>query len=251
MSDFWKFIVAVFWHWQSWVGGSGAGGAVVVFVALYERWTGHVMGKRMYMSIFIVVFLVGAFFVAWREQYHAAVEAQTKLEELTVPKLEATVEQIVRGDSPDLGGAQIWLNVSVKNFGAPSVAQGWQLSVKSPTVNVERMTPIWINEGYRLFDPSENKTIAEFHQNMNLSERTMTTPILQGEMRSGWLRYDFIGLTKEQVGDAEKTLYFRDIREHEYSVRFTRLPPLKNPLYIPGSGGNPFVVPPEGTEKKP
>jgi hypothetical protein len=47
LSDFWAFIVAVFWRWQIWLGGSGGGGAIVVLVALYHTLWGKEMPKRM------------------------------------------------------------------------------------------------------------------------------------------------------------------------------------------------------------
>ena len=68
MSDFWQFLVAVFWRWQSWLGGTGVGGAIVVLVGLYERLANQKMPKQVYIGIFIGAFLLSAFFLAWRDE---------------------------------------------------------------------------------------------------------------------------------------------------------------------------------------
>lgn len=138
MSDFWKFVVAVFWHWQSWAGGSGAGGAVVVFVAVYERLSGHNIGKRMYVSIFIVVFLIGSFFVAWRDQYHSAIEATQRFDELSKPQFEITNGSVSMLEITGMAGNEkldytcFFTTVTIFNRGAPSIVKAWKLTVKFP-----------------------------------------------------------------------------------------------------------------------
>ena len=59
MAEFIEFLTAVFWRWQSWAGGSGLGGAVVVIVNIYERLTGQAISKQIYIAIFLVAFLRG------------------------------------------------------------------------------------------------------------------------------------------------------------------------------------------------
>ena len=92
--DLGRFLNAVFWHWQSWLGGSGFGGAIVVGVYVYQEITGRVMSKRMYIAIFMVAFLFAAFFAAWRDQYHATITAEQKYKELTTPIIKGGIEAI-------------------------------------------------------------------------------------------------------------------------------------------------------------
>ena len=102
-SDFVDFIVAVFWRWQSWAGGSGFGGAVVVFITLYQQLSGRTMPKRVYIAIVVVGFLVGAFFMAWRDQYHAALGARAQLRDLTEPQLILSVDELGVGEMEAAG----------------------------------------------------------------------------------------------------------------------------------------------------
>jgi len=56
------------------------GGAVMVFIALWERaYPGRVMDKRMYFSVVVGAFLFGAFFLAWRDKQHAFVSVSKQL----------------------------------------------------------------------------------------------------------------------------------------------------------------------------
>lgn len=78
MREFLEFVHSVFWHWQSWVGGSGAGGAIVVFLVLYEKFMDKKVSKQLYGLIVLVTFVIGASFVAWRDEYRGRVAAETK-----------------------------------------------------------------------------------------------------------------------------------------------------------------------------
>src|SRR5207249_3690466 len=134
VSEFWNFLVAVFWHWQSWAGGSGFGGAVVVLIGLYERLTGHVMGKRMYVTVVIVAFLFGAFFMAWRDQYHGRLTAEdslTKLKKDSTPELVGEIRVIEIAPWPgDHSNSIVIVDASIKNLGAPSFVDSFIVTIK-------------------------------------------------------------------------------------------------------------------------
>jgi hypothetical protein len=68
LRDIGLFIRAVFWKWQNWAGGSGIGGAVVVFIGIWEHAIGQTMGSSLYISIIVGAFLFAAFFMAWRAE---------------------------------------------------------------------------------------------------------------------------------------------------------------------------------------
>jgi hypothetical protein len=238
MSDFWQFILAVFWRWQGWLGGSGFGGAIVVLVSLYERLSGRAMSKRMYVTFFVIAFLFGAFFMAWRDQLHAAIEANKKLDE-EKPKFVLDINATLEGDVPEIGGATMFINLVLKNFGSPSPAYGWKLSVTAPSISLDRAAPTLIPDGFEVRRGS-GKVIARFHQNNRLEEKALI-PIQRNTFVSGWLRFSFPGVKAEQLKEGSvKTIYVRDILEHEYSASFTRLD-ANGVTYYPGSGDNPFI----------
>jgi hypothetical protein len=62
------FCVAVVSHWQAYV----TGGAVTGIIGVVERLTDWKMPKRAYAAVFLGIFLLVSFFLAWRDQYHEA-----------------------------------------------------------------------------------------------------------------------------------------------------------------------------------
>jgi hypothetical protein len=131
-SEFLQFLSAVFWRWQSWVGGSGGGGAIVVLFALYQYFWGKTMPKRMYFGIFIIAFLFFAFFMAWVDQNRAAVAAREQLKALTEPQLvfsgKLPVNLSWTGDKEQ--DTLITVSPLIKNKGAPTVLDGWEIGVE-------------------------------------------------------------------------------------------------------------------------
>jgi hypothetical protein len=86
MKEFALFLKAVFWRWQSWAGGSGIGGAIVVLMALWDKLVPqHAIANRTYVVVTIIGFLFGAFFLAWRDQYRAKIRSNAEIEQLTWP----------------------------------------------------------------------------------------------------------------------------------------------------------------------
>src|SRR5579862_7852104 len=133
-SDFWAFLVAVFWRWQAWAGGSGVGGAIVVAIAMYQQITGKVVPNRVYIAFTVVGFLFCAFFLAWRDQYHAAKEAKARLETLSAPRLTLEIDgagiSTISASDPNLNGrTAVFLIASVKNEGAPSIVENYRLNI--------------------------------------------------------------------------------------------------------------------------
>jgi len=164
------------------------------------------------------------------------------------PLLAARPDFIWWGTTPELGGCQVFINVMVKNDGSPSIAHGWHLSVQSASVNINHESPTFIPDGLSL--KNENaQTIAVFHANNRLEEKTYTNAIQQGIPVRGWLRFVLPRITNAQFDKAEKTLHFLDANDVEYSTKWIRLPELSKPQYYPGSGDNPFVIVPNKSKK--
>ncbi len=247
MSDFWKFLVAVFWHWQTWLGGSGGGGAIVVLVALYQTLWGKTMPKRMYIIIFIGGFLFFAFFMAWRDQYHAVAAAnaetqklQKELERLTKPKLSAKLNQYLIGNTKE--GCEFFLDLTIKNSGAPSAATGWAFSARLGEISIDKIGPSTIVDGFTIHD--DGKIVAKFHGDFRLEDRTSRSAVQQGLPVGGWLRFIVPGISADKLMAAQKTLYFNDVDEHTYSVDMGILnKEMRHPGAFPGSGDSPFLFP--------
>jgi len=90
-----RFVLAVVSHWQSYV----TGGVVTGFIAIIERLTDWKLSKRMFAVVFLGVFLLVSFFLAWRDQYREALrvptmKAQIEDREKQIASLKASPAQI-------------------------------------------------------------------------------------------------------------------------------------------------------------
>jgi hypothetical protein len=80
LSEIFPFLEAVLSRWQIWLSGSGFGGAVVIAVALFDKWFDRTLSKKAHFGIFFAAFFVGACFLSWVERDDAWRAAQNELE---------------------------------------------------------------------------------------------------------------------------------------------------------------------------
>jgi hypothetical protein len=250
LSDLWQFVVAVFWRWQSWAGGSGVGGAIVVFFAIYQQLSGNAVPKRLYVAVFIVGFLFCAFFLAWRDQRDAAATMQKKLDESTKPKLVGEIDQAgVVGQAVDEHGklfidvtdTGIFVFATIKNIGAPSVVVIWNLAVhipgKGPMKAAKRLLPATMRLDRQSMMYAEDA----------LYNKAVNSPVPTGGQISGVLLFVLEGVARDDVWKQGTvlTLEFQDVlgTKSEASVTLTGanepfkyLPGMRQPL--------PMVQPP-------
>jgi hypothetical protein len=154
------------------------------------------------------------------------------------------------GESPEINGCTLFINLQIRNVGFPSVAHTWRLSIKSKSINADRIIPTFIPDGLRLWDEN-HKIFAQFTEANRLEERTMK-PIITGDMANGWLLFKLPGIHHKQLeGSPTITIYVKDIFDHEYSFSFTRPESGEagGPMYYPGSGPNPFFLSPKQKER--
>jgi hypothetical protein len=93
VSEIARFIWAVLSHWQAYA----TGGVVTGIVNVVERLSGKTLPKKAYALIFVIFFLLVAFFLAWHEQYEIA---------LQVPILQSQLRAKEQAEKP-----QIQINV--------------------------------------------------------------------------------------------------------------------------------------------
>ena len=121
--DLFDFLLNVFSNWESWLCGGSFGGAVLIVINFYERLSGRVISKRLYLSVVVHLFLLGAVFMAWWQKSDALIAMQgelAKANDAATPKLAGRLEQVAIGQQ---GGENVLLiMLSITNSGAPSVA---------------------------------------------------------------------------------------------------------------------------------
>jgi hypothetical protein len=183
-------------------------------------------------------------FLAWDDEHQKVKAVSTQLtteKENNSPKFILNWNSYHQGDIPKINGCGIFLNMQLKNVGAPSVAYGWKLSVKSDVINAGPILPSLIPDGHKFWD-EHRKLFARFSAANRLEEKA-TKPIVRGDMINGWLWFMLPGIHQKQLVGATITIYVRDIFDHEYPFSF--IPSLSpkggRSLYIPGSGPDPFL----------
>lgn len=67
----------------------GLSGGVILVVYLIERLRGHAMDNGWYVLLFVVLFILGASFMVWKDEHGKVAVLTIKLEKQKAPKLDA------------------------------------------------------------------------------------------------------------------------------------------------------------------
>ena len=207
------------------------GGLVAIIVGFYE----HLKKRPIPWPTFkwgFITFLLVSFFVVWNGEHKKV----SQLEESTKPKLVLQINNVVTAYSLETKGSFIFINLGVKNLGAPSIAYEWKLSAIGSNWRDEKILPTPIPDGFRIGKEGQTDIIAIFSESNRLEEKTMT-PLQKGSLVNGWLRFDFPGKQREDLDNATKIVYVHDVLDNESSITFVKFERLRS---SPGSGPDPF-----------
>jgi hypothetical protein len=127
MHSFWPdvfdFFVAYLSHWQSYA----TGGVVTGVIAVGERLSGKQLPKKVYATIFVGIFSLVAFFLAWRDQY---TRANNLAENSAIAKKESPFSI-----SPDNEFASITNTIQAFRFLAPQQSNACLIKITAPKEN--------------------------------------------------------------------------------------------------------------------
>jgi hypothetical protein len=186
----------------------------------------------------LLLFVLAACFLAWNDEHQKVIES-TKQIENDKPKLVLIALQMMSACAEETNIVYVFFNVGVKNLGAPTEIHGWQLNIKSDSINVDRLNPVQIPDGFTLKDGNTHKIFAKFHRNNRLEENTFP-PLQHNSFVGGWLMFNLPpGISLNQFTKATKTICARDVNDREYSVVYEG--GKEEVMYMPGSGDNPIV----------
>ena len=256
MSDFWVFVKAVFAHYVI----VGTGSLLSLAIWFWE----HQSGRNVTGKVFIVVlggFLIWAMFMAWRDQRVLAVTStasfDSKCAELdaerarNTPDLHAQIDEIAMGTDPEHpNGTAVFLTVSVRNLGAPSVAEQWHFDVTIPGKGVFRGWGIH-TLGSFVFQHSSGEPLL-FKGSEAIQEKT-AIPIPTGGMVRGFLLGIIQGVLKDQAfhEGTKIEVFYADVKGTELRTERTMGPEKTGPMFYPGLKREvaPPVVPPVRPDK--
>ncbi len=219
LGDLFAFLSAVFWRWQSWAGGSGAGGSVVVIVGLYERLTGHSLSKQMYAGIFIVAFLFAAFFVAWRDQYHQVRTLKAQLED-TEPRLIGKIDQVIVGATGETQHAFLVILGNVKNLGYPSTIDSWSVDLRFDGLRTVsgRVVVLPAKPTLEVKHVGTNRSV--LLKTSDYLPYRKTNQIPKNSAATGFIMAGFSGVTENEILSQKPTVIvkFTDVRDKAYEM---------------------------------
>jgi hypothetical protein len=241
-SDLFRFIYTILSYWQAYA----TGGVIAMAVGLYERLTEKHLSKRVYAGLFVFTFLFAAFFLAWRDEHKAVENLKLEVEQTkkaldserqnNAPQLSAEIEEIIFGAPQDgnTSRAFVFILLTIRNTGSPSVATSWWLHLKSKDLDLT-IPPTQLPDEFKTTD--QNGYPVVFHGKEAIYEKAMQ-PIQRGSIVRGWAGYIVQGVTLKQLSSSETeyTVTFFDVikRPHTVSMKIGDLAP-RTPRYYPGA----------------
>jgi hypothetical protein len=209
MAELRAFIAATFSHWESVV----LGGIATILLWSYPQLVqalGYVQVKDAPAWLTYSGIVLGALIAcyrSWSDQRSMLAEAQRKLESLTKPKLEIRFLQMTFGPAPD--HIFIAIETEVRNTGAPSICDGYQLVIVTPDGSTYHPSAVFVPGQTRL--EYINAAAKTFEASEHLAKKTSSDPIQTGAKRTGILTYTISGLSMQQLCDPKTAFEIRSL----------------------------------------
>jgi hypothetical protein len=187
--------------------------------------------------LIVLIITVYAFYragkAAWEEEHNRRVATQQELERVrndNAPNLIGSIDQVVVAPDSKVG-ARIFLILSIRNIGAPSIAERYTLIVESSgqTFSGENTQ---IPDKVRL--EGSGGLGVTVHKGDAMYEKTLK-PIPRGGMERGWLHFVFRGIPMGLLEGKKMTVGFVDVSGREYSVSHEGKSEPGEPMYYPGT----------------
>ena len=211
------------------------GGWIIASLSFWSVWRDKPVRRNVLVGL-SVLFLLASFYRTWEDQREKVrntenekVSLQQKYDDLSKPLLKGEIEQVVAGTSKHNGAPAVvvFVLVSIKNSGAPSIAQGWVLDIEFEGVKMSDQPTAGPNPIKVHVDGKESVLAPMIY------EQTLQ-PISRGGITRGWLRYFFkpFDYTKSRT---RYTLHFSDVLEHPQECSHVSTGRNGPPMYYPGA----------------
>ena len=195
------------------------------------------------LALALIIFVVRFFITAPYDIFK--VEEQRRLAMERPSGLTGEIEFYALGYSPELHGSQMFIQVSVRNSGPPTIVEGWRLKIHKDKSILFFDRPTLIPDNYALLKEDGTKYVFPPGNDLTASA---VTPIPTGAVVRGWLRFVMPGIATEGIRQPGTllTLYFHDINRNttEASMTVRETVPGSGQLIQPGTV-NPFLQQPK------
>lgn len=217
------------------------------------------MTRRTYFLVFVVAFLLVAFFLAWRDERHQVSEARQNLSDvknnlavvkqdlLTVkqdllvekkkngPDLQGQFLRVSRGPAPgNKTAAMITLWLTFTNKGADSIADSWLLKIAIPNRAEIEVAPVYFPKPIVLSGNSPSPYV--LRPSDTCFEKFKEKPLANGGRISCHLEFLLKGLTSDQMTpDTKLDLSYSDVTGLKQMITRDNSQDIAvGPQYIPG-----------------
>jgi hypothetical protein len=165
-----------------------------------------------------------ACFLAWQEEHRNVVTEQDK----NLPRLHGEIESAIIGITPQ-GATDLLVFVKLRNFGAPSIADNFQVFIRpgDGQPQVEGRIEVHLNERNQL--TITNAQAKEFYvlELSDMLQEKMSKPLQRGDAVEGWINCSFSGTNIfKALAKTPLIIYFSDV--HGKRIGATNTSPMKH-----------------------
>jgi hypothetical protein len=196
--DITRFALAVLKNWQAYM----TGGIIMAILTSYEWLTKRTISRRVAI-VAIVSFFAVASFMAWSEQYQAALRIEAKLRDLTTPEFKGSIDSVSVSPSSEKGDALVIINAHIINLGSPSIAEFSDCMVRTASGRqiVGEFGPIPPQLAVSFSEPKLKgaKAALIYVREDNLLVKGSAAPIPTGGAVSGWLYVVVHGIDENEI----------------------------------------------------
>jgi hypothetical protein len=176
-----------------------------------QTWSRRWKPSKKLLKVCCIIFLALAVFKSWDEQFTSATTNQKLLEDKS-PKLDGFVHRFVAAEEPGRTNSLLFVDLDVRNSGgAPSVAEGFRLTVLLPKRESTNAEPISFSDEYKCSFLHKGKPwLLDLKRPQLISEKT-TKAIPIGEAPRGWAAFRLHGIPPNHLQATNVVLSFVDV----------------------------------------
>jgi hypothetical protein len=230
LRDFVSFLHALWNEWKVLL----TGGSIIAALAIWGM-LGKSLPYHLGQLVIGLTLVIAAFF-AWRKE---RIKYTCLRDEIDATQLIGEIYTFAGGQNTETGRMEMFIQLSIKNLGPPTIVEGYRLSIAGGGVDVTDAVPSTIPEKFTITRPEASPWI--FYGKDAIYEKT-ARPIEQGAMEIGWLRYELpVPINSLDSRKMKWTIKFHDIRNRQYVATGVPGDLGTVPRYYPGSS-TPFYT---------
>lgn len=203
------FFTAIFTDWVSLM--SGIASVTLTILGVVRKWDAFPR-RALWVAALICFFFAST--RVWTEEHRSRLTAEQHLQDLTIPILSGVINFVSVAPTANQADSIVTLVATLKNSGAPSVADDVSMRIRLKNNREIRLTMMGVQKGdIQLGSDQIGKSMVMLRPEDYLSAKAIAQPIAKGGAAQGWTWGLARGATKAQVIEPGTTiiLSFTDV----------------------------------------